>query len=145
MWPSQVNVGHSKRATLVIFIVNYYHVGFEEMLDKKERKKIKRGDADWYRQSSLPDSFRHSHIVLRQCASARAAAMLMSYVSSWPYLTLSSGTIHIPAALSLPPYQRCKKSVITNQKSGTSTPPMKGRQLMIGRKITLTVLRTDTF
>ena len=37
--------------------------------------------------------------------NTRAAAMLMSYGPSWPHLTHSCDTIHIPAALSLPPYQ----------------------------------------
>ena len=50
-----------------------------------------------------------SHIVLRQYASTRAAAMIVSHVSMCPHLTHSCDTIHIPAALSLPPYQRWKK------------------------------------
>ena len=69
-------------------------------------KKIKRGDADWLPQSSLPDAFRISHIVLRHCASTRAAAMFVSHVSMCPHLTHSCDPIHISAALSLPPYQR---------------------------------------
>ena len=84
--------------------------GFKTKKDNKETKKIKRGDADWRPQSSLPDAFRLSHIVLRQCASTRAAAMLVSYGPPWPHLTRSCGTINIPAALSLPPYQWCTKS-----------------------------------
>ena len=77
-------------------------------------KKIKRGDADWLPQSSLPDAFRISHIVLRHCASTRAAAMLVSHVSMCPHLTHSCDTIHIPAALSLPPYQRGDRDYDTN-------------------------------
>jgi len=61
-------------------------------------------------QSSLPDAYwtmpslprpelRHAHI---PCA----CTVLMSIGPAWPHLTHSCGTIHIPAALSLPPYQR---------------------------------------
>ena len=59
----------------------------------------------WRPQSTLPDACWLRHIVLRQCASTRAAAMFVSHGPTWRHLTLSSGTIHIPAALSLPPYQ----------------------------------------
>ena len=37
--------------------------------------------------------------------NTRAAAVLVSHVSICPHLTHSCDTIHIPAALSLPPYQ----------------------------------------
>ena len=77
-------------------------------------KKIKRGDADWHPQSSLPDAFWLRHIVSRQCASTRAAVMLMSYGPSWPHLTPSCSTINIPAALSLPPYQCGDRNYDTN-------------------------------
>ena len=78
---------------------------FKTKKDNKETKKIKRGDADWRTQSSLPDACWLRHIVLRHCASTRAAAMFVSHISMCHHLTHSCDTIHIPAALSLPPYQ----------------------------------------
>ena len=46
--------------------------------------------------------------------NTRAAAMIVSHVSMCPHLTHSCDTIHIPAALSLPPYQRGDRDYDTN-------------------------------
>ena len=71
--------------------------------------------ADWPCSRLCWTSAGLRHIALRHCASTRgAAAMLISYGPAWPHLTLSSGTIYIPAALSLPPYQCGDRDIDTN-------------------------------
>ena len=78
------NVGHSKRAIIVFFIVTSTIVCFKKSEVKKVMKKIKRGDADWCPAvvfaGRLPVSVT---LVLRHCTSTRAASMIVPYGPAW--------------------------------------------------------------
>ena len=107
-------VGHIKRAPFVIFIVNLTMFCFEEKLVQGRLKKMKMGDAGNRVPVVFPDACYMPTLPGAAMRTMRTVVQFLSSVSCVTHLTLSCGTIHIPAALSLPPYQRGDRDFNTN-------------------------------
>ena len=93
-------MGHSKRAPLVIFIVNLTMYCFEEKLVRGRLKKMKMGDAGTRVPVVFPDVCYMPPLPGAAMRTMRTVVQFLSSVSCVAQLTHCSAPINIAAALS---------------------------------------------